>query len=171
MSCMCAHLTLRFVLLRSRALLVNEFQSDSYVDGDKILTQVGFTYGQDNKPFDQAWVGYCFSYILPYFFLCLLMTALGLTYVKTSPSTKTVKTDSKTSSPDNQQEREATLENEFENEGKVEIPFKPVTITFEDVCYDVKASKGKESLRLLHNVHGIFRSGRMCALMGSSGAG
>jgi ABC-type bacteriocin/lantibiotic exporter with double-glycine peptidase domain len=61
------------------------------------------------------------------------------------------------------------LEEEIVDE--VNVPFKPVTLTFEDVCYDVKASTGKETLRLLHNVNGVFAAGRMCALMGSSGAG
>ena len=56
-----------------------------------------------------------------------------------------------------------------ENADVVEIPFKPVTLTFTDICYDVKASKGKDTIRLLNNVNGIFQAGRMCALMGSSG--
>jgi hypothetical protein len=51
----------------------------------------------------------------------------------------------------------------------VDIPFKPVTLTFTDICYDVKASKGNDTLRLLNNANGIFTSGRMLALMGSSG--
>jgi ABC-type multidrug transport system ATPase subunit len=39
------------------------------------------------------------------------------------------------------------------------------------VCYDVKASTSNEDLRLLHNINGFFKAGRMCALMGESGAG
>ena len=59
-------------------------------------------------------------------------------------------------------------EDASDDEG-IEIPFKPVTLTFTDVCYDVKASKGKDTLRLLNNANGIFGAGRMLALMGSSG--
>ena len=49
--------------------------------------------------------------------------------------------------------------------------FTPVDLSFHDLCYEVNASKGSEKLRLLKSVSGIFRSGRMCALMGESGAG
>jgi hypothetical protein len=51
----------------------------------------------------------------------------------------------------------------------VAIAFKPITLSFENICYDVKSSTGDENLRLLHNVNGYFKAGRMCALMGESG--
>jgi hypothetical protein len=57
------------------------------------------------------------------------------------------------------------------DDGDIAIPFIPVTLTFSDICYDVRASKGNETIRLLNNVYGMFEAGRMCALMGSSGAG
>ena len=46
--------------------------------------------------------------------------------------------------------------------------FTPVNLSFHDMSYEVKASKGSGKLRLLRNVSGIFRSGRMCALMVSA---
>jgi len=61
-----------------------------------------------------------------------------------------------------------------EEEGAKEefnFPFIPVDLTFEDICYEVKASTGDGTLQLLNNVCGVLRGGRMCALMGSSGAG
>jgi len=51
------------------------------------------------------------------------------------------------------------------------LPFTPVDLTFEKLVYEVKASKGDETLRLLNEVSGVFSAGRMVALMGSSGAG
>ena len=51
------------------------------------------------------------------------------------------------------------------------ISFTQINLTFENICYDVKASTGDETLRLLDNVSGAMMAGRMCALMGSSGAG
>lgn len=59
----------------------------------------------------------------------------------------------------------------LEGEEEFDIQFVPVTLSFSDICYDVIASKGKENIRLLNNVYGMFEAGRMCALMGSSGAG
>eukprot|EP00536_Pseudo-nitzschia_multiseries_P002021 jgi/Psemu1/182647/e_gw1.27.166.1 len=53
----------------------------------------------------------------------------------------------------------------------VNISFKPITLSFENICYDVKASTGDEDIRLVHDVNGYFKAGRMCALMGESGAG
>ena len=52
-----------------------------------------------------------------------------------------------------------------------DTPFVPVDLSFDNLCYDVKASTGGETLRLLNNVSGVFSGGRMCALMGESGAG
>ena len=56
-------------------------------------------------------------------------------------------------------------------EQHINIPFTQVNLTFQGVCYDVKASTGGATLRLLTDVSGVFAAGRMCALMGSSGAG
>ena len=50
-----------------------------------------------------------------------------------------------------------------------QVPFIPVDLSFEDLCYEVTASTSKDKLRLLNEVSGVFKAGRMCALMGSSG--
>jgi len=67
------------------------------------------------------------------------------------------------------------LEEEDNNEGQRteigDVPFTKINLTFENMCYDVKASTDDETLRLLDNVSGAMMAGRMCALMGSSGAG
>ena len=49
--------------------------------------------------------------------------------------------------------------------------FVPVTLAFKDLSYEVKSSTGLEMLCLLNNVSGVFLAGRICALMGESGAG
>ena len=54
---------------------------------------------------------------------------------------------------------------------RIEIPFKPVDLCFRDIGYEVTASTTKDTLKLLKSISGVFRCGRMCALMGSSGAG
>lgn len=42
-------------------------------------------------------------------------------------------------------------------------------MTFKDIHYTVKASTSKDKLELLKGVSGYFASGKMTALMGSSG--
>lgn len=56
-----------------------------------------------------------------------------------------------------------------QDDNDYEIPFTPVDLTFEKLVYEVKASTGDGTLKLLNEVSGAFIAGRMCALMGSSG--
>ena len=44
-----------------------------------------------------------------------------------------------------------------------------VDLSFDKLVYEVDASTTNEKLRLLNEVSGVFKAGRMCALMGSSG--
>ncbi|KAJ0870671.1 putative ABC-type sulfate transporter [Helianthus annuus] len=63
-------------------------------------------------------------------------------------------------------------------EGKMVLPFEPLTITFQDLQYHVEPPlemrehgfTGKR-LQLLHDITGAFRPGVLTALMGVSGAG
>ncbi|KAJ6794307.1 ABC transporter G family member 41-like isoform X1 [Iris pallida] len=62
--------------------------------------------------------------------------------------------------------------------GSIAIPFKPLTITFQDVSYFIETpqkmgepSSTKNRLQLLHGITGAFRPGILTALMGVSGAG
>lgn len=143
-----------------RALVINEFRSPRWDDPDATLAGIGFVYGIDSRPFEQDWLGYCFLYMTIYFFGCVVLTAVSLGYVRQipEPTPPDVNITRLVSDPVSERRR-------------VNVPFKPVTLSFADVCYEVKASTKNETLKLLNGVNGIFRSGRMCALMGSSGAG
>lgn len=143
-----------------RALIVNEYRSDEYdtETADYILSFTGFV-DQAGNPFGQEWVAYSFLYMILHTVLCMVLSALGLIYVR--PSGDSAASDEMTGNSDDNSSGNA----------EVRISFKPVTLSFEDICYDVKASTSNEQLRLLHNANGAFKSGRMCALMGSSGAG
>ena len=147
-----------------RALIVNEYRSDYYseIEGDFILRFTGFVDAND-QPFDQVWVAYSFAYMIGHILFTILLSAFGLTYIRISA-------ESGTNSDSEDDVLELTNGTTGET-SEVQISFKPVTLTFEDICYDVTASTSNEELRLLHNVSGAFKSGRMCALMGSSGAG
>uniref|UniRef100_A0A7S1V0Y6 ABC transporter domain-containing protein n=1 Tax=Grammatophora oceanica TaxID=210454 RepID=A0A7S1V0Y6_9STRA len=162
-----------------RAMLVNEFRSGEYDDlyeedgvppeewlplGDQILLATGFKL--NGEPFGKIWIAYNFAYLVPYFLLCVILTGVGLQFVRRDDSGGGGAADS-----EDDDQLGMTTEEEMADRKPIHVPFQPVTLSFKDVCYDVKASTGKETIRLLHNVNGVFESGRMCALMGSSGAG
>ena len=114
---------------------------------------MGFLYGPDkDKVFGQEWVRYSFFYMVPHFVLCVLLTAVGLSYASRSPSGTSAKNENKSDTAGSEMQKRI----EGKRSRAVEIPFKRVTITFEDISYDVKASTGKDQLRLLNNVNGIF---------------
>lgn len=140
-----------------RSLIVLEFRSSRWEDPDAILTTLGFVT-PDGEPFGSEWIGYGFSLMVPYFFVCCVLTALALTFVQNEGE----------SIPE---PKVSSHSAESKNDDRIEISFKPVNLSFQDICYEVNASTKKEKLMLLNRVNGILRSGRMCALMGESGAG
>lgn len=132
-----------------RALLINEYTSKffSEEDGDRILEFIGLVDG-DGKAMGSAWIGFGFLYMGLHILVTVLASAIGLSILRVSNvGTGLGKRD--------------VVEVSQESESLVGISFKPVTLSFEDICYDVKTSKGnEEELRLLHSVNGTFRSGR-----------
>eukprot|EP01082_Thalassiosira_pseudonana_P014895 g13469.t1 g13469 contig8:742113-747102(+) len=148
-----------------RALLLNEYTSDDeqYADGkgEEILRSFGFLY--KGEPFAPEWIWYSFAYLIPFLCLCMIASAMGLRYFRIEPKQKGQPDVPK---PINPQEEEDNMKASIHD-----TPFVPVDLSFDNLCYDVKASTGGETLRLLNNVSGVFSGGRMCALMGESGAG
>lgn len=136
-----------------RALIVNEFRSPRWEQPDAELETIGFVT-PGGEPFGQEWIGYGFCYMVLYYLLCCVLTAIGLTFVRNEGGVALGPTSTKDDENDNQGEA-------------IKIAFKPVTLSFHDLCYEVTASTKKEKLRLLKSVNGVFRTGRMCALMGS----
>lgn len=140
-----------------QGLLTNEFTSQKYdnslISGQDFLSAFGFQTGRE-------WLGYTFAYMIPYSILCTFVLGIVLKYVKIEPT----RADAKTGKTVSIGEAGARCT-------EMNLPFTPVDLTFEKLVYEVKASTGHERLRLLNEVSGIFKRGRMCALMGSSGAG
>lgn len=132
-----------------RALCVNEFTSSRWENPEQILADSGFVDLKGNV-YGKVWVGYSFAYMIPYWLLCCVLSAISLTFVR---QTKSVAPD-----------RARKVDNSLVAE-RVSIPFKPVTLSFHEICYEVTASTTKEQLLLLKSVSGIFRPGQMCALM------
>ena len=140
-----------------RALLLNEFTSDDYANGvgEKILASWGFVY--DGKPFAREWIAFCFAYLACFLFICMAASAACLHHLRMEPKPRT-SGSAETAKAD---------EEETDGDGKSKnaaATFTPVNLSFKDLVYEVKASKGSETLRLLDNISGVFSSGRMCAL-------
>jgi ABC-type multidrug transport system ATPase subunit/ABC-type multidrug transport system permease subunit len=136
-----------------QAVLINEFTSQKYPDDISlsVLRSRGFETSRD-------WIGYTFVFLFGYVVFWNALLALVLRVVRIEPK--------KAGSPmPLSQESQPKILEDFN------LPFTPVDLAFEDVTYEVKPSTGDGSLRLLNKVNGIFRSGRLVALMGSSGAG
>lgn len=145
-----------------RSLVLNEFTTDRW-DSNSELTNAGML-GYNGKPYGREWIWYAYAYMASYTLICIVLTTLGLVYLRNEEKPPALESKKTAASEEDEKAAEESKE-------AMLIAFKPVTLSFRDVCYDVKASTSKDTLRLLKSVNGIFRAGRMCALMGSSGAG
>ena len=136
-----------------QAMLINEFASDKYGDTDQVAQVVLGTRGFET---DVGWIGYTFAFMFPFMIVMLTILSLVLRSVRIEPKNA------------------GTGEfHEESDEGRVDfnLPFTPVDLSFENIFYTVKSSKGDGEIQLLNDVSGLFKSGRLVALMGSSGAG
>ena len=96
-----------------------------------------------------------FAFLVPFTLVFGVFTWLALKLIRIEPDRQHVK---KTVNIGSIKETE-----------ELSIPFTPADISFENLVYEVTASTASDTLRLLNEVSGVFRAGRMCALMGSSG--
>ena len=138
-----------------RALVVNEFWNDRWENPNQILQDVGFI-DPTGTIYRTDWIGYSFLAMVPYILLCCVLSALCLSCAGDQSGTSVEFLPTK-----------AKRVSESENKASVavNIPLKPVMLSFHNMCYQVTASTTNEQLSLLNNVNGIFRPGQMCALM------
>jgi len=158
-----------------RALLVNEFTSSKYnnpsgviygntelTTGQVILGSKGFVL-RGTKIYGREWIAYSFAYLITFIIICVAVTGLIMAYWR-------VDVDAiKRGTPNLTIEKEQDVPDDESDD--VKDLFVPVDLTFENICYEVKSSQGNHKLKLLEDVNGMFLSGRMCAIIGSSGAG
>jgi hypothetical protein len=140
-----------------QGLASNEFTSSKYdVDtngvnvGDVFLTVRGFQTGS-------AWIGYAFVYMIPFMLVCTGILGIILSRVLIEPERFHVNERKKISIGEY---------TEGDEGGDFNLPFTPVELSFDKLVYEVKASTSGDTLRLLNEVSGVFKPGRMCALMG-----
>ena len=146
-----------------RGLAVNEFDSGKYDDleeggnteGENILIRFGFTLNGEAFTFEWAW--YAVAFMIGWAAICSLLSVLILKRIRftTGGSLATDKGDD--------------FVEEIDAADMVSIPFTKVDMTFKDIHYTVTASTSDDRLELLKGIDGIVASGKMTALMGSSG--
>lgn len=136
-----------------QGLASNEFMSSRYPSGRDILEIRGFQVGSE-------WIGYSFAYMIPYMLVCTAVLGAALKYNTIEPEQFHVKDKKKLAIG------KAGIPHSQESLSSFNLPFIPVDLTFDKIVYEVTASTTGEPLRLLNEVSGIFKAGRMCALMG-----
>lgn len=146
----------------------NQFLSSKYsgyvceidIDGYEFNLGVQALQRRGWKSSGREWIAYTFAFLVPYTIVFGLVTLLALKYIRIEPDRQHVKKKVNIGA----EKKESKTE-------EINVPFIPVDLSFDKLTYEVTASTSKEKLRLLNEVSGVFKAGRMCALMGSSGAG
>lgn len=131
-----------------QALLLNEFLTDKYQDGESLLRSRGF-------PEERAWIGWGFLFLI---FVSIMITSVMAYALKKVRFEATKPKGTATL-------HLRTEDSEFDGKS-FGLPFTPVDLTFENIEYEVMTSTGKETIKILNGISGSLRAGRLCALMG-----
>lgn len=138
----------------------NQFLSSAYLDYNCYNSNLGQLSLENPRGWQSeggmSWVGYTFAFLLSYTVVFGIVTWLAMKYVRIEPERQHVN-------------KNQVSIGECKKTDDISIPFTPVDLSFENLTYEVTASTSKDTLRLLNEVSGVFKAGRMCALMGSSG--
>lgn len=140
-----------------RGMLINQFHRLGDV-GDAKMKSMGFVH-HDGEPYVFAWIWYSFLFLFGALVVSVLLSAFFLHNFHMEPKQAGKNNASSSTADTTEQEQDA-------DGGNQDSSFVPVDLSFSHLCYEVKASTGSNKLRLLNDISGIFRSGRMCALMG-----
>ncbi|MFS7986495.1 putative ABC transporter, AAA+ ATPase domain, ABC-2 type transporter [Helianthus anomalus] len=170
-------------------LAVNEFLSPRWNKVTSTNTTIGLqTLKSRGLDFEGYYYWICLGALYGFALLFNIGFILALSYFK-APGTRAIISKEKISqihgsegSKHQTHNNESTKNSDINiletNEGKMVLPFEPLTVTFQDLQYYVEPSvemrehgfTGKR-LQLLHDITGAFRPGVLTALMGVSGAG
>ncbi|KAG5396189.1 hypothetical protein IGI04_018003 [Brassica rapa subsp. trilocularis] len=164
-------------------LSVNEFHAPRWQQmlptnvtlGRTILESRGLNY--DDYMY---WV--CLSALFGLALIYNTIFTLALSFLKSPTSSRAMISHDKLSelqgTKDSSDKKQNKSTERKEDSGKMVLPFKPLTITFQDLNYYVDVPmemRGQgyteKKLQLLSNITGAFRPGVLTALMGISGAG
>jgi hypothetical protein len=149
------------------ALILNEVYSGQYENPRAILEANGFVDLKDSV-LNGVWIWWGILFLVVYFFTCTAVTAIGLTC---SAKRRLGGGDVFGAAPEDIDDGNGSVIAEDSRESSLtRLSFQKVTLTFQGLSYEVKASTSNEKLSLLKEVSGVFYPGRMCAIMGEVGA-
>lgn len=149
------------------ALILNEVYSGRYENPQAILEANGFVnLGDAVLKGDWIWWGLLF--LVVYFLSCTTITAVGLAY---SAKRRLGGGAIVGAAPEDMNDECSSVSADDSTQVSMSrFSFRPVTLSFKQLSYEVKASTSSERLLLLNDISGIFYPGRMCALMGEVSA-
>lgn len=104
---------------------------------------------------ETGWIGYSFAFLVPFTLIFGIVTWQALKNIRVEPDRQAIHAKVNIGA--------------IKQTEEFSIPFTPADLSFDNLVYEVTASTSKDKIRLLNKVSGVFKSGRMCALMGSSG--
>mmetsp|Transcript_30603 Transcript_30603/g.46305 ORF Transcript_30603/g.46305 Transcript_30603/m.46305 type:complete len:1119 (-) Transcript_30603:2392-5748(-) len=151
-----------------QALVANEFQIGTKYDGISVFGVTGGAFFVNQKGFIPGGerVGFSFAFLVPFTVIFVFILTIVLKKVRyEGTKINTVKDQ------DIDEKEKKKSEDVVSQSIVTQLPFTRVDLTFKNITYDVVASTTGETLKLLKNVNGFMKAGRMCALVGSSGAG
>jgi ABC-2 type transporter len=140
------------------AFLVNEAYSGRYADPQEILKTTGVVTPNGNV-LGWDWIWWSVLYLWVYFGLCSLLTVFGLCIASRGRMARAGGRKSSRSNEDSVQERTEASNYDLED------TFQPVTLSFQGLSYEVKASTSNERLKLLNNISGTYPARIECLLM------
>nr|XP_043620816.1 pleiotropic drug resistance protein 3-like [Erigeron canadensis] len=170
-------------------LSLNEFLSPRWNKATSMNTTIGIQILQSRGlDFDGSYFWISLGALFGFALLFNIGFIMALSYLK-APGTRTIISKEKlipvngSEVSKNQTNNDKTTKDSVtfvpeSYEGKMVLPFEPLTVTFQDLHYHVEPPAemrlhgftGKR-LQLLHDITGAFRPGVLTALMGVSGAG
>lgn len=128
--------------------------------GELILERLGFTL--NGEPFGYEWVWWTVLFCIGLCILSIITSVFFLNHVRYATGKAAVGGTASEEEDEEEEKENKAIKN-------IALPVKGATLTFKDVHYTVKASTTNDKIELLKGVSGYFASGKMTALMGSSG--
>ncbi|XP_056863214.1 ABC transporter G family member 42-like isoform X1 [Raphanus sativus] len=129
--------------------------------GEEVLDARGLNFG------DQSYWS-AFGALIGFAFFFNIVFVMALTFLTTSNRSRAIVSSDDDNSQSSGNHNKSS--SKAASQSKNTLPFKPLTFTFQDVCYFIQTPQGKK-VQLLSNVTGAFKPGVLTALMGVSGAG
>ncbi|ESQ56007.1 hypothetical protein EUTSA_v10024221mg [Eutrema salsugineum] len=131
--------------------------------GEQILDVRGLNFGRHSY-----WIA--FGALIGFILFFNILYALALTYLNNPQRSRATVSDGKNSQRSEEGFKPCPEITSRAKTGKVILPFKPLTVTFQNVQYHIETPQGKKR-QLLSDITGALKPGVLTSLMGVSGAG